>query len=437
MKLTSFNPILLLTIAAWLVFNVSAQTSAQDDLQAAFDEDYSKYRAWAMDDDTSALQVTDNPELQTFIDIAEHARRKIFTPENNELRKMAREFDEKLLAIQTSDLGRWVATQPDMVITFGALDGEIIFLTDAALEARRNRLQASIDALNRYTPETQGKFDPAINPAVSTILKDANWVEENYRKLSTRMALMADLETNFPADEDWSNHPTLREQKQARSARQLAKDVSAVEKGRARALDEMADLKEQSAFARESKLAKAKIQGQDKLAEIQLKLMESENLRKGAELEKELREKELEKEKIESDTVHMTAEAKKKLLVEYLASPRVTNLLAPFCSKGRTAANSGAGRKQVDAVTAVPMSLSRLSRYNCFTAKHRNMRALITIANNRGNDRPGWPTTEHDYFEAGETFKNMDGVNVNPYVEAQRILREHGAVLVELGMLRN
>ena len=70
------------------------------------------------------------------------------------------------------------------------------------------------------------------------------------------------------------------------------------------------------------------------------------------------------------------------------------------------------------------------------TADHKGMRNLLRLANASRNDRPAWGVNEQSYAQAGEDFENMEGKMVNRYIEAQRILREHGATLVELGILR-
>ena len=413
----------------------SQQDGAQEQ-RFEYQIELDRFREWVIEDQTSDLKTVEDPDIHKFIVIAERARARIFTPDNNELRKMAREFDQKLASLQTSDLGRWIGTQDKAVATFIKLDTEILDLNDDALNARRRRLQVSVDALRRYQPETQGRFEPSTNEAVLTILKDANWVEEYYRKLTDRLALVGNLQSRFPKDQDWSNLPTLRERKQERVARMFEQIKSAETEARERASAATADLIQDSVFEREVQKAKTQIAGEDALAEFENRLMDAEFGRRLTEIDKRIMATRLETEKIRSDMVHMRADASKARLVEYLTSDRVKALLEPFCSNGFEEAHTGAGHKRIDSLTAGPMSYSRLASYGCLPANHRGMRNLIRVANNSRNDRPGWGVDENSYAEYGETFQNMQGEKVNCFIEAQRILREHGATLIELNMLR-
>ena len=82
------------------------------------------------------------------------------------------------------------------------------------------------------------------------------------------------------------------------------------------------------------------------------------------------------------------------------------------------------------------MSLNRIASQRSLEPNDRSMRNLIRVANYHGNERPGWGVSETSYSDAPKDFKNIDGEMVNRYIEAQRILREHGGKLVELKILR-
>lgn len=64
------------------------------------------------------------------------------------------------------------------------------------------------------------------------------------------------------------------------------------------------------------------------------------------------------------------------------------------------------------------------------------MSQLFKIANHRFNDRSPWGANGNTFADGEPEFENMEGEKVNRYIEAQRILRDHGTTLVELGMLR-
>ena len=293
-----------------------------------------------------------NPELHNFIELAERAIQRIFTPENNELRKMARDFDEKLVALQSNDLGRWIGTQTKAVATFIMLDTENIDLNDEALNLRRKRLQASIDALKQYQPETQGRFDPSTNGAVLAILQDVNWVEDQHRKLNGRLALIADLERRFPEDQDWTGYPTLRDRKQERIAGMFEQIKSAELEAREKASELTAKMISDSVFDREVTKTKTQLAGEEALADFQKKLMEAEFGRQLTEIDRRIMATQLEQAKLKVEMVNMKADAKKERIIDYLTSPRVIALLQPFCGDGYEEAHVGAGHKRIDSLTA-------------------------------------------------------------------------------------
>lgn len=137
---------------------------------------------------------------------------------------------------------------------------------------------------------------------------------------------------------------------------------------------------------------------------------------------------------VESD-VEAQAVSEREQLLTYLESMRVKNLLAPFCNPGRMAASSHPGLgHSIEALGEEPMSLRRLGQCGALAPTRGSLLLLITVANH-DNDRPGWPVGHDNWESVGDIFLDMNGSKVNPYVEAQRILREYGPLLVEVGML--
>ena len=427
---------------------VATGSSTFGQTEKDFQSELQKFREFVAKDQFSKARRLGDPKIDDIIAIAERAQKKIFTPDDNELRRMARDFESKLTDLQTSDMGRWVAKRPKSVATFIQFDTEQIELSDGALERRRNRLAANIAALQKYTAKTQGDFDPSRNRSARMIIEDANWVESKYLKLQKRLAVMADIKTNFPKGQDFSKSPTLQEAKNTRIAKMFEQIQVAELEAQEKALRESSNRIARSTFDRQIRKTETKIAGDEMLADLERKLMDAEYGRQATELEKRIMETNLAKDKIELQARLAKSNAKKEMatleaqntnkkLEEYLTSARVKELLAPFCNAGRCEATTGnGGYKRINSLEDGPVSLARLGQIRCLEATDHGMRLLIRVANFTGNERPSWPITDTGYSSAKKDFKNIDGDMVNRYIEAQRILREHGSKLIELKMLR-
>ena len=428
---------------------IYANTVVAQTQDGSFEAELQKFRQFVAEDQITKVHELGDPKIDDIIAIASRAEKKIFTPEDSELRRMARDFEMKLTELQTSEMGRWVAQRPKSVATFIQFDTEQIELTDDALERRRKRLAANIVALQQYTPTTQGKFDPRTNKSTQLIIEDANWVESKYLKLQKRLAVIAEIEKNFPKDKDWSQSPTLQEAKNTRIAQMFEQIQVAELEAKEKAARESSARISQSTFEREIQKTELKIAGDDLLADLERRLMDAEYGRQATDLERRIMETQLAKKKIELEATLAKSNAQKEMatieatnankkLEEYLTSARVKELLAPFCNPGRCEATTGnGGYKRINSLEDGPVSLSQLGRLRSLEATDHGMRLLVRVAIYPGNERPGWGIAERGYDTAGKDFKNIDGELVNRYIEAQRILREHGSKLIELKMLRN
>ena len=149
------------------------------------------------------------------------------------------------------------------------------------------------------------------------------------------------------------------------------------------------------------------------------------------------------REQIEAAMREALAKVEQLIVEDYLTSPRVKRLLGPFCEPGMTPIGAWNKNFKIEELDPRPISLSKLATYkksaprifDTLKATQHGVSSLVRLANMSHNDRPPWPTTHDTWQKAGKTFKDMDGNMVNPYREAQRILRDHGALLIKLEML--
>jgi hypothetical protein len=407
-----------------------------------FNKELEFYQRSVAGTQAESLKNISNPKIVDMIAIAERAESRIFTENDSELRRIARDLDTKITDLLTNDKGKWMATNPKLVGMFLKFDTESLRLSDAALHARKQRLAASIAALKQFNPRTQGDFDASNSEPALVILEDANWIEETYSKLDERLSIIKLYENECPEGFDGQNLPTLEQAKAALMAELIQITATAEVEAKRKAAEENASELAQSIFDRDRAAATTKRLGDERVAELDRRLMEAEFGRKAKEIDQKIMEESLKAKKIESAMVETTAKSEKELIVEYLTSDRVSSLLAPFSTKGMAKEKSFSKLIKIDSLTPQPMSLSEITRTGIMGHKGMPMEPtsgglamLIRIANARFNDRPGWPVDENSWDKAGNTFSNMKGELVNPYVEAQRIMREHGATLVELGIL--
>lgn len=378
-----------------------------------------------------------DPKIADYIAIAERADKQIYTESKSDLRQLARDIDSKVIDLQTSDLGKWMATKPNLIASFLKFDTETLSLNDEALHARRARLRASADALKAYNTATQGRFDADKNEAALAIMEDANWVELTYRKLRERLSIIELYEAEYPKDFDPGDLPTLEQVKAAKLAEMIEVVSMAELKAREDAARETADLLGKSIFERDVASIKTRIAGDEKLAELDRRLMEAEFGVKMKETEKRIVETQIQEMRVGDSITETKSRSYDERLTEYLQSDRVRQILQPFCGKGFAEASTGnEGYKRISSLQEAPMSLGIINQRRALSPEHQSMIWLIKIANFSRNDRGGWPVDQNTYGSAPKDFANMDGEMVNPYIEAQRILREHGAKLIELKMLR-
>ncbi|MBX3424261.1 MAG: hypothetical protein KF688_01155 [Pirellulales bacterium] len=428
---------------------------------ATFADRLENYRQSMLEEQKNLLG--SDPKLAEFVAVAEQARSLVNAsdpaPGQPTLLKLHQEFSTRFNELLQSNLGRYVATEQEAVQACLRLEEVKKGFSPEAIAERYRRLGKSIEVLQGYNA-TLGEFDPENNETAKAILADATWVNDYYAKVKKQVALLNAFEQTASADAAASSadavatKATLRQAMDAYQAEQLLEkldqDTSAIEKAtveaeaaqraadveiiKKRAVVEVEAKKKLAAVARELLAAEMDFKAaEQRLTTARVRRQEQATL-DAAEMERTLSG--IDKEGAEQERLDAEELAARARLIKYLQSARVKQLLAPFCSPGSMAASNALGQgRRIEEIGKHPMSLSQLAKCECLASTRQSMEYLITVANDE-NDRPGWPVTHESWERHGETFRDIDGKKVNPCVEGQRILREHGGLLVELKMLR-
>lgn len=459
--MTRANHASTITVGLFGLLAAGVLHAQQASRPATFADRLENYRQSMLEQQKNLLG--NDPKVAEFIAAAQQARSLVnsanATQELPTLIKLHQEFSARFNELLQNNLGRYVATEQEAVQACLRLEEAKKSFSPQAIAERYRRLGKSVEVLQGYNA-TLGDFDPESNDTAKAILADATWVNDYYSKVKKQLALLDAFEQTASADAAASSpevvaaKPTLRQAMDSYLAEQLLekldKDTSVIEIAtaeanaaqraadaeiiRQRAVVEVEAKKKLAAVARELLAAEMDFKSAEKrLSTAKVRRQEQATL-DAAEMERTLTD--IDKEGAEQDRLDAEEMATRARVVKYLQSARVKQLLAPFCSPGRMyAANHPGLGGEIEELGKHPMSLSRLAVCDCLAPTTGSMQLLITVANN-DNDRPGWPVTQHTWDKAGETFRDIDGKKVNPCVEGQRILREHGGLLVELKMLR-
>ena len=402
------------------------------------------YRDAMLKGQNDSVSAFGNAKIDHFIGIADSAVARLYTPDGkaNEIRTLARKLDGIMVDLLTNGAGRWIAKNEKTVRILMAYDTDALPLSDAGLMKRVKRLAASKAALEKFN-HTQGEFDPTKSKAAKSIIEDAAWVQDMHSEISNRLALVAQQIENVPRGRDFSNLLTLEKVKQAISADDKYKVDSAILKTTTEV--QKAALARQLDAIVERKMLEAstEIKEKDKLAKRKRELIQARHEAEQALVQSEIGIENAKREQTEAAMRESRAKAEQLIVEEYLTSPRVKRLLGPFCEPGMTPVGAFNKNFKIDELDPRPMSLSKLATYkksapriiDTLKPSPRGVSSLVRLANMSHNDRPAWPTTHDTWESAGNTFEDMNGKMVNPYREAQRILRDHGALLVKLKML--
>lgn len=380
-----------------------------------------------------------NSDRDDYIDAGENAILQLYTSSKKptELRSLVRKLEEIQLDLLSNDAGRLIAKNEQTVRIFIGFDTDSLQLSDRAIMRRLTRLEGSIGLLKNFNP-SQGMFDSTKSQAVKNIAMDALWVSDMRDKVSSRIALIEAMIAKLPKRLDVSNLKTLEEVKRDI----IATDVLNAESARlatSQAASSQALVNELDAqFNRDVAESDTIIAQKNIHAEFNRQAIEAEYAVKRAVVEARIAMFEAEKLKIEQAKREAVQNTQQQRVVAYLTSPRVKQLLGPFCNSGFAKPCSKTRRYP----KSQPMSLNGLTnakfnskKQNPLGSKDYSIGKLVNIANFVPNDRGAWSTSRDEWHKAGNTFQSMSGEMVNPYREAHRILREHGQTLVDLGML--
>lgn len=427
--------LLLLAISPFL----SAQTP--DMKRAGFAQQLELYRQAVAQDKEAPLHEVTDPKVADLVSVAERAMEKLYAGKDakpgSDLRSKARIFQQKLAELQTSDMGRWLARDEETVLVFMGLSQDTVISSEKEMGARLRRLKASTKALEDYNSKTAGPLNPKDSTAAAAILEDATWVESYLNKLDQRLLTLDEYEKQFPAREDWSSFETLGEAIRARIASDVRNRMQELAQARQKAEDEGLEEDVAAEFQNTREELTVQREGRQKLSQLSRKLLEAEYDLKAAELQTNIVERQSAAANRKLFNQQLEADNEQERVEKYLQSAEIQRLLAPFCSPGELdASTSNMGRPTpVKSREKGPMSLSRLSAMGALAPDRKGVTVLVDIASSPHNDRAHWSVSPNNWSKDEFVITDMNGNEVNRFIEAQNILINHSSTLIKLKML--
>ena len=252
-----------------------------------------------------------------------------------------------------------------------------------------------------------------------------------HETISFRLAAVSEIEKRFPQGQDFSSSPTLANAKRSLIGSQVIDAETKKAATRQVAYEKGLDNELNALANRQIAQSTLETKEKDDLAAFNRKLFSAEYEVRRAMIQSEI-------DLIEQEKQENQAIVAQKKLVKYLTSPRVKGLLAPFTTPDSIKFGAHHETYIIESQSPQPASLSRIASLGnprTLDPSRKGLTNLLFYVNGNATSRPVWTSHHQKWSEAGETFKNQDGDMVNPYIEAQRILREHGQTLVDLGML--
>lgn len=335
---------------------------------------------------------------------------------STELTKLSSEA----LALKSSDAGRAIAVQPDLVPQAKRLyENDLASLPTAGeitsrLEGVRRIEQQLVDSLGTgYEPDSQ---------LVSTAQSTGRWAEDSLSKVRRTQALVASLTSEGAVKSGGaalpSSAPTL-----AVAISQLAQGETAT---RTRAIVEKTAVAvtEATVTLAEAEAKKIRDKAKAEADEILRAAREEAAATKRATAIEEAKSK-IEDSKAEVKVKRAENEAERVLLRERATDPSLRAKLAPFITPGYQILPKGMS------VEKVPHSYTQLTASGALDQTMDGLQKLVNIAHTRTDIvRPRWKFK----FNSPAGWKKTPD-DIEQVKEAQQLLIELGPVLVEMGML--
>lgn len=318
-----------------------------------------------------------------------------------EARRLAGRFENVLTALKSDDQGRRIATRPDLVARYRTLEA-----TKRSPSGRIDGALADLEALSR--PMRRALSDPdditmpndPLRQKLAEMASFAGTIREEYTRLDSELeALLQDIRTvNAAGAVTLAETIARTEDAEAREASQLASE--AMERAR----------KEAARKRAEAEAEAIRLAGEAEAAEIVSK----------ARARKEAADAALASER---------AAAAMERLREKARTGEVAHHLGAFFAPGAKQPKEIQGTFLAFEPTADsgPVSLTRLKTLGALDEGIEGLRRLNWIASDWQSDRPRWghPLNPAEWSPEARAFIR----------EAQKLLRELGAVLVEEGRL--
>ncbi|MEM6484199.1 MAG: hypothetical protein AAF662_04360 [Pseudomonadota bacterium] len=314
-------------------------------------------------------------------------------------------------AIQTNDLGRRLAADPEQVHAFAMLRDAVDPSAGVAdVSALADEIEALLTPLRRAREEPGSTYRPgdSLRESIDTVGRRAKLLADSWSDRRAELqALITSASTLPPSSTTLLE--ALNQSSQQAAKERIARIVAAEEAARDAATSEMASLR--------ARLASERAVADRKLAEAEANLARAEieeaALSKRASAEALSAQSQLERER-------NAGEARLEALATKAESPEIKQIFAPLINPGLFQPSPPRRERGRE---ARPMSFGELARSGSLEPTDEGLRDLMEAVNQRHNrERGSWvePTAAEDWAELRRR---------------QALLRELGPTMVELGLL--
>lgn len=377
-------------------------------------------------------------------------------------------FTDRLAELMKSDTGRRVAVQNQQagLIIMGWMDAPL--MREADFAERRGFADEMVQLVEqrKQRPDVPYSVDPAQENRTDDVYL---WARERASRLAERSAWLGDTTRGVDASQSVDGAPTLSEAIDSfmKARRDFWAQATSTGQQRAREeaepqMTEAARVAELERLLQESeqRLREARQQMEtDRMQfESRLRTREAEAIKAAAEAEEarlnllaetehmqrlEAANRRLEQELSEAGARDIVEEAEGVRLRQIAQSPSVQRDLAPFFARGTWQPNQRAS--QQGSAAPGPISFSALVEVGALAEDQQGLMQLLAVANaqgcagskslihwhqnNRHQDR------ERTKWGYPRQFRSLSAVDQDEVRRVQKLLRELGPTLVELGLL--